>query len=65
MYIKTSINGEPIEVHSVYLSTTKMEDSSDTMYSLSETLEGEIKVIKYGRSRLSIQPQSNNSIEIN
>ena len=65
MYIKTSINGEPIEVYSVYLSTTKMEDSSDTMYSLLETLEGEIKLIKYGKLGLSIQPRSNNSIEIN
>lgn len=65
MYIKTSINGEPIEVGSIYLSTTKMEDSSDTMYSLMETSTGEIKLIKYGKSRLSIQPQSNNSIEIN
>lgn len=65
MYIKTSINGELIQVDSIYLSTTKMEDSSDTMYSIVETPEGEIKIIKYGRSRLSIQPQSNNSIEIN
>lgn len=65
MYIKTSINGEPIEVGSIYLSTTKMEDSSDTMYSLMETSTGEIKLIKYGKSRLSIQPQSNNLIEIN
>ena len=65
MYIKTSINDEPIEVGSIYLSTTKMEDNSDTMYSLMETPTGEIKVIKYGKSRLSIQPQSNNSIEIN
>ena len=65
MYIKTSINGEPIEVGSIYLSTTKMEDPSDTMYLLMETLTGEIKLIKYGESRLSIQPQSNNSIEIN
>lgn len=65
MYIKTSINSEPIEVDSIYLSTTKMENGSDTMYSLIETPEGEIKLIKYGKSRLSIQPQSNNSIEIN
>ena len=65
MYIKTSINGEPIEVGSIYLSTAKMEDPSDTMYCLMETSTGEIKLIKYGKSRLSIQPQSNNSIEIN
>ncbi len=65
MYIKTSINSEPIEVDSIYLSATKMENNSDTMYSLLETPEGEIKLIKYGKSRLSIQPQSNNSIEIN
>lgn len=65
MYIKTSINGEPIEVGSIYLSTTKMEDNSDTVYSLIETPAGEIKVIKYGKTNLSIHPTSDNSIEIN
>ena len=65
MYIKTSINGEPIEVGSIYLSTTKMEDNSDTMYSLMETPTGEIKLIKYGKKNLSIHPSSDNSIELN
>lgn len=65
MYIKTDINSEPIEVHAIYVSNTKMEKAMDTMYSLTETPTGEIKIIKYGKGNLSIHPSSDNSIEIN
>lgn len=65
MYIQTSLKGEPIEVDCIYLSTTKIQDKLDNVYSIMETPTGEIKLIKYGKSRLSIQPHSNNSIEIN
>ena len=65
MYTKTDNNTEPAEVYSIFFSLSKMEKNSDTVYSIVETPEGEIKLIKYGKSRLSIQPSSNNSIAIN
>ena len=56
MYIKTSIKGELIQADSIYLSTTKIEDKSDTVYSFIETPTGEIKLIKTGNQDSQSNP---------